>query len=209
LVVPQQNLYDRSVFINCPFSTEYQTIFRAILFSVYACEFQPRSALETSDSSQNRLVKIMGIIGESKFGIHDISVMKLDPKTNLPRFNMPFELGLFLAAKNFGMEIQKRKVALIIDSDIYRYRDALSDISGHDIANHGGNTEKAIHEVRNWLDSNRGGTIPLPGGTHISKQYNEFRHELPSASKKLKLDAKRLTYADLCRAMEAWLKDNA
>jgi hypothetical protein len=113
--VAQVNPYSRSVFINCPFSSDYQPIFRGILFSVYACEFRPRCAREVSDSSQNRLAKIQKIIGESKFGIHDISIMELDPKTKLPRFNMPFELGLFLAAKNFGSKQQKSKVALIFD----------------------------------------------------------------------------------------------
>jgi len=122
---------------------------------------------------------------------------------------MPFELGLFLAAKGFGSGSQRRKVALILDSSGYRYRDALSDISGQDIATHGGVAERAIHEVRDWLDTSRGGTISLPGGTYISKQYEKFRQELPSASKKLKLDAAKLTYADLCRAMESWLRDNA
>ena len=41
------------------------------------------------------------------------------------------------------------------------------------------------------------------------QQYERFGRDLPSASKKLKLDADKLTYADLCRAMESWLKDNA
>ena len=95
----------------------------------------------------------MAIIRQSKFGIHDISMMELDAKTGLPRFNMAFELGLFLAAKGFGAGQQTRKVALILDKDGYRYRDLLSDISGQDIAAHGGDAEKAIHEVRNWLDT--------------------------------------------------------
>jgi hypothetical protein len=207
--VSQRIPYSRSVFINCPFSPDYQPIFRAILFAVFACEFLPRCAREISDSSQNRLAKIEAIIGESKFGIHDISFMELDPATKLPRFNMPFELGLFLAAKAFGAGPQRRKVALIFDSGHYRYREALSDISGQDIATHGGDVQSAIHEVRDWLDACRGGKTSLPGGAYIGEQYKRFSQELPSASKKFKLDAAKLTYADLCRAMESWLKDNA
>ena len=135
--------------------------------------------------------------------------MELDPTTKLPRFNMPFELGLFLAAKSFGTGQQKRKLALILDSGDYRYREALSDISGQDIATHGGVAEKAIREIRDWLDTCRGGTTSLPGGTHICRQYEKFNRDLPSASRKLKLDPTKLTYADLCRSMESWLKDNA
>ena len=201
--------YSRSVFINCPFSPDYQPIFRAVLFAVYACEFRPRSALEISDSSENRLAKIVAIIRASKFGIHDISVMEIDSKTKLPRFNMPFELGLFLADKSFGSRQQASKIALILDKERYRYRDALSDISGQDIAAHGGNPEKAIHEVRNWLDSSRRHANSLPGGAYITSRYEKFERNLPSASEKQKLDVASLTYADLCRAMESWLKDNA
>lgn len=135
--------------------------------------------------------------------------MELDAKTGLPRFNMAFELGLFLAAKSFGTGEQTRKVALILDMDGFRYRNALSDISGQDIAAHGGDPEKAIHEVRNWLDTGRARTSSLPGGAYIIKRYEEFSRNLPSASAKQKLDAANLTYADLCRAMESWLKDNA
>ena len=200
--------YRRGVFINCPFSADYKPIFQAILFAVYACEFRPRSALEVSNSSENKLGKIQKIIRKSKFGIHDISYIELDPDTKLPRFNMPFELGLFLAAKAFGSNQQKNKVALIFDSEGYRYRKSLSDISGQDIATHDGKPDKAIDEVRNWLDNCRGGDASLPGGSHIVDKYRSFMEQLPAASEKIKLKADELTYADVCRSMERWFKDN-
>lgn len=199
------NSYNKNVFINCPFSNDYQPIFRAILFAIYYCEFRPRCAREVSNSSQNRLAKIQQIIRESKFGVHDISVMELDPTTKLPRFNMPFELGLFFAAKDFGSNRQKSKVALVIDSGDYRYRAALSDISGQDIASHEGHPEKAIHVVRDWLDSCRGGSVGLHGGAHIVADYKLFLQNLPARSKKLHQDADALTYVDLCRAINPGL----
>jgi hypothetical protein len=201
----ETNFYGRNVFINCPFSDDYQPIFRAVVFTVYYAEFRPRCAREVSDSSQNRLAKIQQIIRESKFGIHDISVMDLDPATTLPRFNMPFEVGLFFAAKDFGSKNQKGKVALVMDSGDYRYRAALSDISGQDIASHGGDPEKAIHVVRNWLDNCRGGSVGLHGGAHIVEDYRKFWSSLPSRAKKFHLDVDKLTYADLCRAIESYL----
>jgi hypothetical protein len=155
-----------------------------------------------------RLGKIQRIIGESKFGIHDISNIELDPITNLPRFNMPFELGLFLAAKAFGSNEQKDKIALIFDSKRFRYRESLSDISGLDIETHDGTPDRAIHGVRNWLNSCRGQASSLPGGSYLVGKYDAFSKQLPSASKKLKLDANELTYGDLCRAMERWVKVN-
>lgn len=172
---------------------------------MYACGFRPRSALEVVDSSGERLTKIQRIIQESKFGIHDISKTELDPTTKLPRFNMPFELGLFLAAKAFGSSQQKSKVALILDSTRYRYREF---ISGRDIETHDAKPDRAIHQVRNFLDSCRGGANSLPGGSHIVTKYHAFTKQLPAASKKIKLNADELTYGDMCRAMERWVKDN-
>ena len=207
--MPQPDLYTRSVFINCPFSPDYQPIFRAILFAVFACSFRPRCAREISDSSQNRLAKIEGIIRQSQFGIHDISFMSIDPTTKLPRLNMSFELGLFLAAKSFGRDRQKRKVALILDKTGYRYRDALSDISGQDIAFHDGDPKKAIREVRDWLDACQGGAYSLPGGEHLGDQYEKFCDQLPTALEKIPLNTDHLTYADICRSIAVWLRDNA
>ena len=120
--MPSIDLYSRRVFINCPFSTEYTSIFRAILFTVFDCGFMPRCALEVNDATENRLKKIERIIKECRLGIHDISVMGVDRATGLARFNMPFELGLFLAAKDFGSGWQKRKTALVMDTQRYRYR---------------------------------------------------------------------------------------
>jgi len=207
--VTHPNIYSRSVFINCPFSPDYQPIFRAICFAVYACTFRPRCALEISDSSQFRLSKIQDIIRACQYGIHDISYMSLDPKSGLPRLNMSFELGLFLASKAFGSSKQKRKNALILDRNKYRYQKALSDISGQDIALHNGNPKTAICEVRDWLDTCQAGTYSLPGGEHIYAQFKRFSKQLPSASAAINLNANKLTFSDVCRAIESWLKDNA
>ena len=104
-----------NVFINCPFDKEYKPILDAIVFTIYACNFIPRSALEENDSGNVRFEKIIEIISDSKLGIHDISRTELDKKTSLPRFNMPFELGLFLGAKKFGAFDQSKKRTLILD----------------------------------------------------------------------------------------------
>jgi hypothetical protein len=207
--VARPNVYSRSVFINCPFSSDYQPIFRAICFAVYACTFRPRCALEIRDSGLVRLSKIQDIIRKCQYGIHDISFMDLDSKSGLPRLNMSFELGLFLASKSFGTGIQKRKNALILDRSGYRYQKALSDISGQDIALHNSSPKKAICEVRDWLDTCQAGAYSLPGGDHIHAQFKKFSKQLPSASAAIHLNASKLTFSDVCRAIESWLKDNA
>ena len=101
--------YDENVFINCPFDGEYQSLFQALVFSVQVCGFVPRSALELEDGSEVRIGKIVRIIAESRYGIHDLSRTGLDPESHLPRFNMPLELGLFLGAKYYGVEVHEGK----------------------------------------------------------------------------------------------------
>jgi hypothetical protein len=197
--------YDRSVFINCPFSPEYQPLFRAIVFTIYFCEFRPRCALEVSDSSENRLSKIQDIVEECRFGIHDLLIMELDAATKLPRFNMSFELGLFMAAKRFGRGRQKSKLALVLDKDPRRYRDALSDFSGQDISCHEGKPELAIAQVRDWLDASNRSQDSLAGGDSIVLKFKKFSAQLPKACRKQRLNPKKLTFPDLCRAVEAWL----
>src|SRR5438270_470458 len=108
-------------------------MFNAIVFAVSYLGFAPRCALEVDDSSENRLDKIMRIIEECQYGLHDISAVSLGTGTNLPRFNMPLELGLYLGCKRYGGAQQRRKACLGMDSDQYRYRASISDISGQDI----------------------------------------------------------------------------
>ncbi|MDX2164772.1 MAG: hypothetical protein SFW07_05065 [Gammaproteobacteria bacterium] len=93
--------YNHNVFVNCPFDKKYQPFEDVIVFTVMCCGFKPRSAKESS-ASHNRLFKIQKIIEECDFAVHDISRTELDKKNKLPRFNMPFELGLFLGAQCFG-----------------------------------------------------------------------------------------------------------
>jgi hypothetical protein len=87
------------VFINCPFDDDYRPLFRAIVFAVIDCGFTPRCALEAI-SGAVRLQRIVDIVRECKYGIHDLSRVELSD--GLPRFNMPFELGIFLGARYVG-----------------------------------------------------------------------------------------------------------
>src|SRR5438105_5993198 len=105
-----RNYYDKSVFINCPFDPQYQPLFEAILFAVLDCDLRPRCALEIADASEVRIDKIFKIIADCKYGIHDISRTEVTAASGLPRFNMPLELGIFLAAKRFGAGRQRKKV---------------------------------------------------------------------------------------------------
>src|SRR5947208_4085517 len=118
--------YDRSVFVNCPLDDEYRYLLDAVVFAINDCGYVTRLAIEASDGSEVRIDKIAKIIRECRFGFHDISRTASDPVTNLPRFNMPLELGLFLGAKRFGTAEQKLKSCLIADIERYRYQKFIS-----------------------------------------------------------------------------------
>ena len=157
------------VFINCPFDDGYLPLFNAIVFAIYDLGFVARCARETDDSGEVRLAKIERIIEQCKFGIHDISEVRLDAVNGLPRFNMPLELGLFFGCKRFGAKDQNQKVSLILDIQPYRYQKFISDIAGHDIRAHAGQPQQAIVIVRNWLAgaARRKG---VPGGAEVGKR---------------------------------------
>jgi hypothetical protein len=123
----------------------------SFVFSVHYLGFVPRCSLEEDDAGEFRLSKIERLVEECRFGINDLSAVALDAGTGLPRFNMPLELGLFLGCKRFGSPNQSKKRILVLDREQYRYRAFISDISGQDIRVHGGDPERAIQEVRDWL----------------------------------------------------------
>jgi hypothetical protein len=100
--------YDQNVFINCPFDNQYKPLFEAILFAVHRCGYILRCAKEFEDSSSIRIRNIVQLIRESKYSIHDLSRVSLDATEELPRFNMPLELGICYGAINFGNKKQKR-----------------------------------------------------------------------------------------------------
>ena len=101
--------FERNVFINCPFDNNYSELFEALVFTVQISGFRPRCALEAGNAGKARLDRIVDIISECKYGIHDLSRTELDNLHGLPRFNMPLELGLDIGASRFGAGLMRGK----------------------------------------------------------------------------------------------------
>ncbi len=200
--------YDRSVFINCPFDTAYESMLEAIVFATMFCRCVARCALEIDDGSEVRIEKIVRIVEQCRLGIHDLSRTELDPEHALPRFNMPFELGLFMGAKRFGTRSQKQKSILILDTERFRYQKFLSDIAGQDIKAHDGTIKKAVGHVRNWLASNLE-INDLPGQDAVMSAHARFRSELPAMCQKKRMNPAQLTFNDMTNFMHEWQKADA
>lgn len=199
--------YASCVFINCPFSPDYNQMFRAILFSVIDCGFYPKCAWEIRDSGQVRIEKIQSLIQKSKFGIHDISYAQLDPNTRLARFNMPLELGFFLGAKRYGTGAQKQKCCLILDSGLRRYEKFISDIKGQDIEQHRRSPKNAIQKVRDFLKS-ASSRKTIPSAQAIKSRYAKFEKHLEIVCKETGVTKDSILYADLFEVTEIWVRKN-
>ncbi len=200
--------YNDNVFINCPFDSTYKPLFDAMVFAVHDCGFIPRCALEEEDASQVRIDKIYSIIANCRYGIHDISRTELDEVSGFPRFNMPLELGIFLGAKRFGIEEQKRKKCLVLDSEPYRYQQFVSDIAGQDTQAHHNAPEDIIRVVRNWIRT-ASGRQTIPSGSTIWDRYQNFMKDLPQTAQKYQLAVEEMIFNDYTLVIEEWLKTNA
>jgi hypothetical protein len=194
----------RDVFINCPFSADYQAHFQAIVFTVVRSGFTPRCARESDDGGEVRLDKICRIIRECPYSVHDISKTELDAGSGLPRFNMPFELGLVLGAKRFGGRSLGRKKTLIFDRDPYRYQSYISDIAGQDIHEHKGDVDQLIRELAAWL-RNEVRDPKVPGRFAIAAEFEKFRGDLPAIAGDMQLQVSELTFNDLVEVIARWI----
>jgi hypothetical protein len=190
---------NRHVFINCPFDDDYRQLFEALIFTIYDCGFRPRCALE--DPSGQRFPKICRLMQDCPYAIHDLSRTEVDRGNQLPRFNMPLELGIFLGIDFVSGNDKK---FLVLEADKYRYRQFCSDLSGFEASAHGGDTRKLICAVRNWL---RGWlSANIPGGEYIFGRYNELLSELPGILKEEHL-TQPLIYHDYKDIVEQWIKE--
>lgn len=164
--------FEKNVFINCPFDEDYRQLMLAVIFTVSYLNYKPRLSLESSDSGKTRIDKILNLIKESKFGIHDLSRIISTDKEEHYRMNMPFELGIDYGCQKFLDGVWKEKKILILEKDKYRYQKALSDLSGSDIKNHDDDPIKIILSVRDWFITEELGTST--SGKTIWKDFNDF-----------------------------------
>lgn len=199
--------FARNVFINCPFDEEFLPLLRPLLFCVLYMRMEPRLALERLDSSEARIEKIIELIEDSRFGIHDLSRLQADHAGQLFRLNMPLELGLDIGCRRFRGGKWTTKKCLILEEQPYRYQAAISDLSNSDIAHHNGKPVKMVEVVRNWL--NGAANLDAPGPSEIWARFTEFMADNFEVLKKRGFsedDIKRLPINELVEGMKNWIK---
>jgi hypothetical protein len=164
--------FEENVFINCAFDQDFYPLLRPLLFAIIYLGLKPRIALEDVDSGQPRIDKIVKLIADSKYAIHDLSRIEAKKAGELFRLNMPFELGIDFGCRLFGRKPQAGKKCLVLEAEPYRYKSALSDLSGSDISCHGGEPSRVVVEVRNWLKNVC--QLKAPGPTRIWGAFTDF-----------------------------------
>ena len=201
--------FEKNVFVNCPFDEQYLPLLRPLLFTIIYLGLKPRIALEAIDSGELRLAKIVSLIRESKFSIHDLSRSEAAAAGELYRLNMPFELGIDFGCRLFGNKGHRGKRTLILESKTYRYKAAISDLSGADVECHENVPYKVIWVARNWLKN-----VCLThavGPARISSAFTDFMAHNFDALIKLGFspaDIEGLPVAELMERMETWVATN-
>lgn len=168
--------FEQNVFINCPFDNDFKPLLKALVFELIYLGFSPKLS-QTLSSSAIRVNQIKNLIKNCKFGIHDLSRSKAMVAGELPRFNMPYELGLDIGALEYGSRKLKTKRILILETERFHYQKVISDIAGQDIENHNDDPKTLITKVRNWFSAN----FPeetIVGQSVIWIAYNQFIDDL-------------------------------
>lgn len=200
--------FNRNVFINCPFDDEYLPLLRPLLFTIFYLGLNPRIALESLDSGRPRIDKIVKLITESRYAIHDLSRLQAREAGEYFRLNMPFELGIDVGCRLFRKGCRLKK-CLILETERYRYQAAISDLSSSDIAVHKNDPQLLVTTVRNWL--NNQANLGAPGPSRVWGAFLDFMSDNYDVLKTRGFsdeDIKALPVDELISSMRRWCSKN-
>ena len=169
----QPEPFERSVFVNCPFDSEYLPLLRPLLFTIIYLRFIPRIASERSDSGENRVDKICSLIRACRYSIHDLSRLRAAEAGEFSRMNMPFEFGIEYGCRLFGSQPMPTKRCLVLEKDQHEFRNAISDPSGIDIKHHGNEPAEIVRAVRAWFIETVG-LRRIHSATRIWYRFTDF-----------------------------------
>jgi len=133
------------VFLNIPYDRKFENLFLAFISGISAFGLVTRATLEITSSSR-RLDRILSLIQDCQYSIHDLSRVELDRIPPLtPRFNMPFELGLSVAHQKALKG--KTHEWFVCEAKAFRIVKSLSDLNGTDPFIHDGQVAGLFREL--------------------------------------------------------------
>ena len=83
--------------------------------------------VEVESGGRNRLDRLFGLMATCGASIHDLSRVTLSGDLKVPRFNMPFELGI-----TYALSQLRPHSFFIFEEKAFRLQASLSDLNGHD-----------------------------------------------------------------------------
>jgi hypothetical protein len=174
---PKLRVKDISVFLNVPYDAAFENLLLAYIAVISAYGFSPRATLEIP-FGQRRLDRILTLIRQSQYSIHDLSRVQLDRKPpRTPRFNMPFELGLTIALERTAHPDHSW---IVCETVLRRVNKSLSDLDGTDAYIHGGTIKGVFREMGNaFVGSSRQPTV-----TEMTQIYRVLRAQFSSVLKR-------------------------
>ncbi len=165
------------VFLNVPYDNKYEPLFVALVGGLVALGRTPSCALQVADAGDGRLSRIVDLVAQSDASIHDLSRVEVHGARGVPRFNMPFELGICCAAARLQ---SKRHPYYVFEKKAYRLRRSLSDLGGYDPQVHGGSQRGVVRSLLNCFGR--------PGGEPTLQELERVTRPLTRAAAGLKRD---------------------
>ena len=207
---PHQD-FDKNVFINCPFDSEYNSLLQPILFTILYFGLTPQIASRTVDSGEQRITKILSLILKSKYSIHDLSRIRSAKRGELYRLNMPFEFGIDYGCRCTAKGQLKRKKFLVLGEKPYDYKKALSDLAGIDASSHMNNPEKVVLALRNWFIESVPSNKATDSATVIWSKFEDFTNDFDARRKSdgfSKKDLKTMPVSEYVSFIRTWIGNN-
>ena len=201
--MPKPHRPSTDVFLNIPYDKQFENLFIAYICGISAFGLGPRATIEIR-SSAGRLDKILKLIRGCAYSIHDLSRVQLDPVApRVPRFNMPFELGLSVALERIFMSGHKW---FVFEADDHRLQKSLSDLNAVDPKIHGGTVGGVFAQHRNIFT--RSGHQPTV--QQMWRIYRDVRKRLPKILKEAGTKSLYTSsvFEDICVAAHASAKRN-
>ncbi len=135
---------EKSVFLNVPYDPQFSDLCLAYIAGIACFGLTPRATLEIPGGAR-RLDRILELIGNCEFSIHDLSRVQLNrSRPSTPRFNMPFELGLTVARQKLK---DPNHTWFVFEAARFRAAKSLSDLSGTDIYIHNGTIRGVFQQL--------------------------------------------------------------
>lgn len=118
-----------AVFLNIPYDKNFERPYLAYIVGLVELGLEPRVTLGVPGGDR-RLDRILELIQSCRYSIHDLSRVEVARRTpRIPRFNMPFELGLTVTWAKLNPTLQ---TWFVCETERYRVDRSLSDLGGTD-----------------------------------------------------------------------------